>query len=59
MDKFDAHAITDEMKKACALGREQYPEDLVGSVIYLCSELSDFVSGQTLNVDGGATFSGM
>lgn len=59
MDKFDAHAITGEMKNVCALGREQYPDDLVGSAVYLCSELSDFVSGQTLYVDGGATFSGI
>ncbi|MEL0083546.1 MAG: SDR family oxidoreductase, partial [Gammaproteobacteria bacterium] len=40
-------------------GREQYPDDLVGSAIYLCSSLSDFLSGQTLYVDGGATFSGI
>jgi len=59
MDNFDAHAITDDMKNVCALGREQYPDDLVGSAVYLCSELSDFVSGQTLYVDGGATFSGI
>jgi len=59
MENFDAHAITEEMKNVCALGREQYPEDLVGTAIYLCSELSDFLSGQTLYVDGGATFSGI
>ncbi|MBL4623103.1 MAG: SDR family oxidoreductase [Immundisolibacteraceae bacterium] len=59
MENFDAGAITDDMKNICALGREQYPDDLVGSAIYLCSELSDFVSGQTIYVDGGATFSGI
>ncbi|HAC33438.1 MAG TPA: 3-oxoacyl-ACP reductase [Gammaproteobacteria bacterium] len=59
MDKFDAHAITGDMKEICALQREQYPADLVGTAVYLCSELSDFVSGQTLYVDGGATFSGI
>tara|TARA_B110000090_G_scaffold153797_1_gene168803 strand:+ start:798 stop:1553 length:756 start_codon:yes stop_codon:yes gene_type:complete len=36
-----------------ALKREQRPEDLIGPVIFLASELSAFVSGQSLVVDGG------
>ena len=39
--------------KARALSREQRPNDLVGSALYLLSDLSDFVSGQTIVVDGG------
>jgi 3-oxoacyl-[acyl-carrier protein] reductase len=39
--------------KARAIGREQRPEDLVGTAMYLLSGLSGFVSGQTLVVDGG------
>jgi NAD(P)-dependent dehydrogenase (short-subunit alcohol dehydrogenase family) len=35
------------------LGRLQQPEDLVGAVIFLASEESDFITGQTLLVDGG------
>lgn len=38
------------------LGKAQTPSTLVGTVIYLSSELSDFVTGQILNVDGGANF---
>ncbi|HEX6511707.1 MAG TPA: SDR family oxidoreductase, partial [Chloroflexota bacterium] len=34
--------------------REQRPEDLVGTMLFLCSDASRFVTGQTLNVDGGA-----
>jgi 3-oxoacyl-[acyl-carrier protein] reductase len=34
--------------------REQQPEDLVGTMVFLCSDASQFVTGQTLNVDGGA-----
>jgi len=36
-----------------ALERPQYPEDLVGAVMFLSSAASDFMTGQTLLVDGG------
>jgi len=36
--------------------REQEPEDLVGTVVFLCSDASAFTTGQTFNVDGGAHF---
>ncbi|MEK7228853.1 MAG: SDR family oxidoreductase, partial [Candidatus Binatota bacterium] len=37
-----------------ALRRVQMPQDLVGAVLFLASGLSDFITGQTLSVDGGA-----
>ncbi|HET6868737.1 MAG TPA: SDR family oxidoreductase [Solirubrobacteraceae bacterium] len=42
--------------KARAIQREQRPEDLVGSAIFLCGRGSNFVTGQTFAVDGGAHF---
>jgi 3-oxoacyl-[acyl-carrier protein] reductase len=36
-----------------AMGRAQYPEDLVGAVMFLSSQASDYMTGQTINVDGG------
>ncbi|HEY1541936.1 MAG TPA: glucose 1-dehydrogenase [Xanthobacteraceae bacterium] len=36
-----------------ALKRDEVPEDLVGTLIFLSSPESDFVTGQTLAVDGG------
>jgi NAD(P)-dependent dehydrogenase (short-subunit alcohol dehydrogenase family) len=31
----------------------QVPADLVGTVMFLSSPASDFMTGQTINVDGG------
>lgn len=39
--------------KARAISREQRPDDLVGTAVYLLSDLAGFVSGQTIVVDGG------
>jgi NAD(P)-dependent dehydrogenase (short-subunit alcohol dehydrogenase family) len=39
--------------KARAISREQKPDDLVGTALYLLSDLAAFVSGQTIVVDGG------
>jgi len=36
-----------------AIERAQVPEDLVGAVMFLASPASDFMTGQTINVDGG------
>jgi NAD(P)-dependent dehydrogenase (short-subunit alcohol dehydrogenase family) len=41
---------------ARAIRREQRPEDLVGSAVFLCGPESNFVTGQTFAVDGGAHF---
>jgi NAD(P)-dependent dehydrogenase (short-subunit alcohol dehydrogenase family) len=36
--------------------RPETPEDLVGTVVFLCSAESDFITGQTIVVDGGSVF---
>jgi NAD(P)-dependent dehydrogenase (short-subunit alcohol dehydrogenase family) len=38
-----------------AIKRDQYPEDLLGALVFLASSDSDFITGQTIAVDGGAT----
>ncbi|HLG73497.1 MAG TPA: SDR family oxidoreductase [Chloroflexota bacterium] len=39
-----------------ALPRVEETSDLVGTVLYLCSPASDFLTGQTILVDGGQNF---
>ena len=34
--------------------RPELPEDLVGAAVFLASPASDFMTGQTLHVDGGS-----
>ena len=34
--------------------REMLPEDLFGTMLFLATEDSDFITGQSINVDGGA-----
>ena len=40
---------------AVPMGRIGMPEDMVGAVVFLCSDAAGFVSGQTIYVDGGLT----
>ncbi len=47
-----------ELKKIVAdlpIGREAYPRDYAGAAVFLASDASDYVTGQTLLVDGGMT----
>ena len=44
--------LEDRRRRRC-FQRDQFPEDLVGTVIFLSSDDSDFITGQTINVDGG------
>jgi NAD(P)-dependent dehydrogenase (short-subunit alcohol dehydrogenase family) len=38
------------------LQRDQLPEDVVGAVVFLCTPEADFVTGQTMVIDGGQYF---
>jgi NAD(P)-dependent dehydrogenase (short-subunit alcohol dehydrogenase family) len=47
------HTARDRAIASRALKRDQQPEDLIGALIFLASADSDFVTGQTIAVDGG------
>ncbi len=48
--------LRDVSVSARTLQRDQVPEDVVGAVVFLCGHGSDFVTGQTIVIDGGQTF---
>jgi len=47
-------AARDAVATHCPLGRAGTPEEAAGAVLFFCSPLSDYVSGEILIVSGGA-----
>ncbi len=41
---------------ARTIQRDQLPEDVVGAVVFLCGPGADFITGQTMVIDGGQYF---
>jgi NAD(P)-dependent dehydrogenase (short-subunit alcohol dehydrogenase family) len=41
---------------ARTIQRDQVPEDVVGAVVFLCTPAADFITGQTMVIDGGQYF---
>ena len=53
----NAQHVEDEripVRNSRAFKRDAYPEDLLGTLVFLASSDSDFVTGQSIVVDGGA-----
>ena len=49
-------ALTELQLKERSIKRLQTPQDLMGTLIFLASPDSDFMTGQTIVVDGGSVF---
>ncbi len=49
-------ALQDVSVAARTIQRDQVPEDVVGAVVFLCTPAADFVTGQTMVIDGGQYF---
>jgi 2-deoxy-D-gluconate 3-dehydrogenase len=47
-------SILKEILKTIPAGRIAETDDVVGAVLFLASNLSDFITGEVLNVDGGS-----
>ncbi len=54
--KNDAHleGASESVLASRAIRRHGHPSDLIGALIFLASSDSDFVTGQTIAVDGGS-----
>jgi NAD(P)-dependent dehydrogenase (short-subunit alcohol dehydrogenase family) len=48
--------LRDVSVSARTIQRDQVPEDVVGAVVFLCGPGSDFITGQSIVIDGGQTF---
>ena len=49
-------ALRDVSIAARTLQRDQTPGDVVGAVVFLCTPAADFITGQTMVIDGGQYF---
>jgi 3-oxoacyl-[acyl-carrier protein] reductase len=49
-------SMLDSVKSACPLGRLGTPEEAAGAVLFFCSPLSDYVTGEVLICGGGFHF---
>lgn len=49
-------SLTELQLKARSIKRLQTPQDLLGTLVFLASADSDFITGQTIVVDGGSVF---
>jgi NAD(P)-dependent dehydrogenase (short-subunit alcohol dehydrogenase family) len=52
-DYFTDEELAPRIRANTPLGRWGQPDDLVGPVVFLCSDAAEFVHGETLAVDGG------
>jgi len=48
--------LRDASVAARTIQRDQLPEDVVGAVVFLCTSAADFITGQTMVIDGGQYF---
>ena len=48
--------LRDVSVAARTIQRDQLPEDVVGAVVFLCTSGADFITGQTMVIDGGQYF---
>jgi NAD(P)-dependent dehydrogenase (short-subunit alcohol dehydrogenase family) len=49
-------ALRDVSVAARTIKRDQVPDDVVGAVVFLCTPAADFITGQTMVIDGGQYF---
>ena len=56
MDGMYPPEVFEQYARMRSIQRDAFPQDIVGTALYLCSTASDFVTGQAFIVDGGHIF---
>jgi 3-oxoacyl-[acyl-carrier protein] reductase len=51
-------AAGEEIREGIPVGREATPREIAGPILFLCTPLAGFISGEILNVNGGAVLVG-
>ena len=49
-------AAAEMLRKARCVQKDMYPKDIVGTLIFLASDDSEFICGESIVVDGGVVF---
>jgi 2-hydroxycyclohexanecarboxyl-CoA dehydrogenase len=55
MRDWNTPAMRERIAKAYPLRRIGRPEDIANAVLFMASDVSSFITGQTLSVSGGYT----
>ena len=50
--------MTERIASQIPLGRIARPEEIAAPIVFLCSPLAGFITGEVLNVNGGAVMAG-
>jgi 3-oxoacyl-[acyl-carrier protein] reductase len=54
----DDPKVGEEIRREIPLGRAGRPEEIAAPVLFLCTELAGFITGEVFNVNGGAVLAG-
>ena len=49
----DSYDVSEEIRQSIPVGREATVEEIAGTVSFLLSDESSYITGQNLRVDGG------
>jgi 3-oxoacyl-[acyl-carrier protein] reductase len=48
----------EEIRRTIPMGRVGKPQEIAGPILFLCTELAGFITGEVFNVNGGAVLVG-